>query len=437
MGGHNPRSSRSQLRKFFILLFILTVVACTVTYFTSNLSMHTQMKWYVPMANKISHPLVDIQGSKIPPLGRGFVLSLNFYDQQASSLSRLLSLQCWAKELGNISVVEPFVIGSKIEVPLSMNSSLIQQQIKFSDLYDLHYWNPPLVSWKEFLHIAPRDVISVHITYDQQNCASKTTEYYRNYNTTFLVPHGFTVVSGICICQHCLGNLNTQQFYSLVFGEFAPNNVTVIFDGWRGITTKGFHTIGMNDSHCSTLSLKGRAAALATSEKSNVDARTYISQYFHGEEYNAIMVRLERVIRSPSGSDPGTVGACLEKVTNAWQRMKLKSHVNNTFVALDVGQFGSAGYQKFKNQCQLKYNITRYVDHFIKTIYGNSTTTEEWEQTFVNVSGTTKPGYIAALQKVITANAKCILLAGGGVFHTHTLNLYKRLHPQTQCIESA
>ena len=85
----------------------------------------------------------------------------------------------------------------------------------------------------------------------------------------------------------------------------------MIFDGWRGITTKGFHTIRMNDSHCSTLSLRGRAASLATSEKSNVDARTYISQYFHGEEYNAIMVRLERVI---SGSDPGTV------LGHAWRK---------------------------------------------------------------------------------------------------------------------
>ena len=118
--------------------------------------------------------------------------------------------------------------------------------------------------------------------------------------------------------------------------------------------------------------------------------------------------------------------------------MKLKSHVNNTFVALDVGQFGSFGYQMFKNQCRLKYNTTRHVDHFIKTtiLYGNSTTTEEWEQAFVNVSGTLKPGYIAALQKVITANAKCILLAGGGKFHAYTLNLYNKLHPQTQCCEN-
>jgi len=95
-----------------------------------------------------------------------------------------------------------------------------------------------------------------------------------------------------------------------------------------------------------------------------------------------------------------------------------------------VGRFGSKGY---KRNPLMEFTVTQQVEKLIETLYGNSTTIQDWEETFLNISRTSNPGYIALLQKTIGTRAKCLLLVGGGTFQQHVIRLYQQMHIGRLC----
>ena len=59
----------------------------------------------------------------------------------------------------------------------------------------------------------------------------------------------------------------------------------------------------------------------------------------------------------------------------------------------------------------------------------------EWEDLFEDVAHTRDFGYVAALQKMLVAQAKCVVFMGGGAFQSHARSLYLKTHPHKErCI---
>ena len=66
-------------------------------------------------------------------------------------------------------------------------------------------------------------------------------------------------------------------------------------------------------------------------------------------------------------------------------------------------------------------------------MYNNSLTMRKWEQSFIQASGgITDSGYIAAMQRTIVENGRCLVLFGGrSNFQRTLLSAYEEKHNST------
>ena len=180
-----------------------------------------------------------------------YVLALSYMDQITWASRRVRSLQCWATGLErNIRVVEPFVVGSQLGVPHSQSNG---ENIRFSDIFDLEWWNIhgesvgflAMVTWKEFFHYTPSNIILVQIVYEVQNsCVDgvlRTDKHcdlgpMRQHWSSIMASKNFNIIKEVCINFQTLPNyMSVEEFNHLLFGDIpADLPVTVVFNDFRG-----------------------------------------------------------------------------------------------------------------------------------------------------------------------------------------------------------
>ena len=100
---------------------------------------------------------------------------------------------------------------------------------------------------------------------------------------------------------------------------------------------------------------------------------------------------------------------------------KLQANIGhgNIFVTADIGKYGSNTWHQMVRSWDrnLTSGVLEVIKRTVTTLYSNSWTFEEWEQSFGTASGGIEDqSYIAALQKGIAGRARCLLLFGGGGF---------------------
>ena len=375
----------------------------------------------------------------------GYILAIQYSDQQTAALKNLLSLQCWAAEL-NMTIVEPFMIESMFGTPQSiLNGS--NSLIRFSDVFDMEQWDTvyvkpqqfsPFTRWEDFLRNAPRNVILVHIKQSRmkghhvRTCSALGVSLHYSQ---FLQQHCFTIFREVCLLIGMNSVMTKEQFSYLCIDNYDARNITLIFVEWRGISLEGDndeHTITVRDSRCARHKILPPLPKLDPSQRVFKDADMYIRSHLKNSDYIAIMVRLEYAVRYLSGENTSNAATCLNSVLDRWKQMSKETNIQNTFLSIDVGRFGSQEFQSFENQWK-EYHVVEHTRAFFTSIYGSSITLEGWEQAFVDISGTSNPGYIAMLQKAIAIRAQCVILAGGGSFQIHALKMYRHLHPKKQC----
>ena len=372
----------------------------------------------------------------------GYVVSCNYYEQQTAALKNLFSLQCWAAQL-NMTVVEPFIVESMFQTLLKTN---VSDLFRFSDFYDIGQWNEqyakphsflPLASWEDFVYNSPRDVILVQILTRGGTCSFPT-------KSEFFKKHHFRIVKESCVSLDKNKLMTTDEFNRLVLDEYYMlRNISIIFLSWRGICV-GEHCVSrtlintITNSKCDRVTLINKTdIQLKVSKRVNQDADLYVERYLKNSSYISVMLRLEYPIVTARKTKKKTdiVSNCTQTVHDTWKRLKNENQLNATFLTWDIGRFGSIRFEVQKNHWKA-YEVTKHTQSLFTAIYGNLTSEEEWENRFVDVSGSTNRGYIALLQKSIAVRARCIVLAGGGTFQRHALKMYTDLHPhtQTQCI---
>ena len=188
-------------------------------------------------------------------LPQSYVLSFSYMDQITWGARRVRSLQCWATELNrNMRVVEPFVTGSYLGIPLNNSNSEV---LRFSDIFDFDWWNTlgtedqgfaPLVTWNEFLENAPLPTILVQIVYEkndmcleplmaESNC---NLEEMRKYwlQTAHRYNKSFQIVRKVCIDFQETDFLSADEFNEKIFGSYLTfwkyKPITVVFSDYRG-----------------------------------------------------------------------------------------------------------------------------------------------------------------------------------------------------------
>ena len=398
---------------------------------------------------------------------QNYVLSLSYMDQVSWATTRLRSLQCWAARLGTFAgVVEPFVNNVFLGVPLTRQAVAESSNLSFGDLFDLKTWNriggqqgfPPLASWEEFLAKAPRKVVLVQIVYeydyhcpeDSQPVTTCNHTRLRTFFTEFLEPHLFSVHSEVCVDFNQHGFISRSEFNHLIFsGAFGSESVSLVFDEWRAMypfvvirdrDIKCF--LQFKDVECSPLSTQmADTTALSLQPATNilVIAQKYISLHLkvsHG--FVAVLVRWEKILlyhfyRLDRVKKLYTGNSCMKLIVEYLEEVRRTKGIDSVFFSTDVGRFGSSTFHMYNATRENLPGVTRYTEELIRHMYGTSMTLEQYEQTVVDVSGSTNPVLIAQVMKAVAANARCLLLVGSGLFHEHTLSMYKELHKGVDC----
>ena len=380
----------------------------------------------------------------------GYFLSLSYSDQITAATINILSLQCWAATFKQIRVVEPFLHrASHFGADLT---AVDDHVVRMRDVLDMETWHhysskreyAPIVSWNHFLQHAPRDLILVFKACPVYCTPKERIEYVRNfYNTTlvFVKSNGFRVIRSV---NNTKGYLYTdQEFSKFVYGGYSPDNTVVLFNTWGGIENKGpvrAYREGISDMKNCSRGAFTDLKWLKNSELIKKDAQHYREQYLD-RKYISVMFRSEHFSNryNLNKLDPEKQVLLLTKCVNAISKfvngLKREHKIDSVFLTVDCRKQGSDG---LKRESSLNTKLQQAATLLYQQLYGNSSSLEDWDDSFDNISSNKAPGYIAQLQKYVAASGTYLLTAGGGSFQESARLLYKEKHKDssyrlTQC----
>ena len=446
------------LQSRLALLTVVLLVACTTlvlvyTMLNSILVPYTLLSTSgLHHFHQVSHLKDDTQDTR-----GGFVLAASYFDQMTSATKRLFKLHGWAAKF-NISVVEPFIIRSSF---LGLNEEAVnlfskkkghnRNIARFSDVVNLNDWNAyiklkhssnaRMVLWEYFLNHAPRNIIYImRRTLKQpsaklhfQKCPDKISDL------DFLSIYNFTVINAWCVHLPINIRVSMDMFTSSILQDHLVSDVTIVFEQWKGNAFFPTNTTSLATYKIVGISQREMAKSVSYSPGIMKSVKKYIRNYMGNQRYVAVMVRTQRAIMQTGNlgltmNASEVISHCTQRTIEKWNEIRQREKINVTFLAMDVGEFGSIhNSKKFLQQ----HGMDVPIDNLVTTLLGNDTTLESWEQSFVDVSPVLTPGIIAMVQKVLAAQSTCLIIAGGGSYQKSTEGLYKEnhLHDQHLCSE--
>ena len=234
--------------------------------------------------------------------------------------------------------------------------------------------------------------------------------------------YGFKVVRRVHFPTR---SMSDEYFTKLVYGTYPPDEVVVIFNNWGGIGGNFRWDVGINLRRCDR---SHYIRSFPLSLRIKKDALLYSQKYLSAKAYISIMVRFEYFIinhRINEKMKEEHILSLLQKfygsIIERASRFKAEHKTNAVFLAMDCGKYGSNG---FTSTSKAKNLISNSIKKFYGRLYGNSSTLEDWEESFDSVSSFANTGYVAMLQKHLAASGTCLITAGGGSFQRTTKDLY-------------
>ena len=367
----------------------------------------------------------------------GYVLATRYTDQLTSGLKNVMSLQCWASSLNSrVKVVRPFLRdGSRYGFEPSMVSDISKEKgPSFFDIVDAKTWShftnsrrySALASWEEFLNKAPKKIILV-----DHGC-EKVTQSFLDYAMKFIENNGFEVLRRVCTSTRKKW-ITSEEHKRLIYGSHKPNETVVLFRLWGGIISSlnmrmlregpisDLHSCELGHGHFSYY------ANIPPSRRIQQNGKKYIEKYQLEKGYIAIMFRIERLFhykKARSDADQIRVGKkCINSILN--EVRKWKSHgFREIFLAMDTGKYGSSKYRRNNITTPNKLST----ELFNRLYSSTSLSYSEWEESFDSVADFSEAGYIGAVQQYVAANAKVLLLAGGGTFQNRALTMHRKIY---------
>ena len=320
-----------------------------------------------------------------------------------------------------------------------------ENNVKLKDIYDIEAWNSVadryhynrLASWESFIADAPRDLILVENQWWRDCNLSALTEKFSGFFKTF----NFRVVRTVCLNFNKSGAMNAGQFKSVVYGEYAPEQVTVVIDRLPAVGQGvGPFSTAVEGQSCSKENYWGLVINdIPSSKRIKRDAKEYIKRYFGGKkDFVSLMIRFQHRLGAAKNNMLAEVKSILQEVRQKWTVVKDRQHLNATFLAFDVGKYGCAAFTILNNFGHMVGEILTEMRKFFDNLYNGSISYSEWEDSFVEVSGVKSgsgvAGYVAILQKEIASQGRCIILVGGGSFQESAGHLHQLNHQgQKQC----
>ena len=379
----------------------------------------------------------------------GYVVVASFHEQQTKAAENLFGLQCWGKQL-SVSVVEPYSEKSHLVMPFDGTEKAL---LKYGDLFDVGVWQllsvqhefAPLASWDSFVAKAPRQLIVVrfkyltvmqskrrkdsklsvtHMAVDgsfKEGCRNASPELQRKV-AYLRGRHNFTLVRDVCFNFGNGDQLTLFQFNRHLYGGFEPGAVTVLMEEWRGFSyLNNGKRVGLSDACPSSASVMPQTY-MWPSRRLICDARKYRQMFLKTSNYITLMVRTEKIVSLNDSQE--YMSGCLRETLKQWRQMRSAHGVEKTFLSMDIGAHGSNSLA----EKDFKYSPYLHLyEEFVREVLGPDASVRTWEETFEAVTSYQDSGYVGSLQKTVAAQARCVLLTGGGSFQKHARYMYERV----------
>ena len=217
---------------------------------------------------------------------------------------------------------------------------------------------------------------------------------------------------------------------------YDPSEVVVLHRLWGGVQRKVFSgmrlAVGGNVRKC-------KRSIFPPSFSSTIiqDGKRYIGKYLRNganRHYLSLILRMEYFAKhqgflrqnKTKKQILSITEECFDAVLRRVNECKAEYGLGSLLVTMDHRKQGSTW---FINPAMPLRTVASATDCFYHKLNGNSSTLEEWDESFESVASFRTPGYIALLQKHLAANGDCLLTVGGGTFQGTTLQLYMTYHP--------
>ena len=342
----------------------------------------------------------------------------------------------------DVRVVEPFLdrTGSSLGIslsPLNVNTVTLSDVFNIEELreYSRSRNYAQLISWNNFLESHPKGLILVHHIWDTNDCGDHMTQATKE----FVTENSFDILRNVCINFRNRGMLSPQKVINIIYGEFKPNEVVVVFNHWGGIVNNisADFRLSVSDTSC----YRGNDIRLFHHSKLvSSDCMDYSMRYLNKtDNYMAVMVRVEKFIKNNNFNklsaevQHNKLMECFKSINTKVETVKQERNISDTLLTMDVGKYGSSYFYSPKLYIDV---LNQEVHDFFEMMFGKSLTQDEWEQSFEEVARFKVSGYIAIMQKALAANSACLLLAGskGSSFQSSAKTLYDELHPGSKCV---
>lgn len=445
---------------FASLLSTVVITAYLHSYNSGSISSMGVVKYSRAISDPPSPAVTnDLAPSRANASEFGYVMALSYIDEMTGSVANLISMQCWGSSMDrNLKVVEPFLRRSSLGVDqlhLTDSEDVSTSQgtipVKLTDVFDKDEWDKmtrlmgfaPLISWGYFIRHAQRRVILV----DRQCYGKKSgkcmgckarSKIFLSSMEVFSRKYGFEVVRKVC---YPLSVIDESEFNQLIYDGYTPHEVVVIFNAWGGINQFDFpFRVGIKVQQCNRMAfMKNMPLSFTTIRH---DALRYTQKYLPeavGEGYISVMVRLEQFALKHQrfkGQSEKTIMSllmmCFKNILDKVRVLKENHGIKTVFLTMDCRHQGSGYFSRNvmdEHESRLMRLMSSSIENLYTMLYGNSSSLEQWDQSFYNVSSFTIPGYIAMLQKHLAANGTCLITAGGGAFQHTAHQLHSQYHP--------
>jgi hypothetical protein len=384
-------------------------------------------------------------------------MALRYVDQMTGSTLNVFSLMCWADSLSpekseHFKVVEPFLrrsaLGLDDQHRIHMNNTVERlKSVTLSDVYDIAEWKriaslkhyAPLVSWEQFLKNSPRKMIVVErecLNHKKcMECGDGRTKDLLRSIEVLQGRYGFEVVRRVCYPLRAHKN---SEFRALVYADYTPHEVVVVFNSWGGME-RGLSKFRIPVCDLERCERGKQPSVIPLNARLRKDAQRYINKYIKSSHYIGVMVRLEHFYLNHYRFKGKSSEEILHLLVNLYDKILTQvnmfraSHkISDVLLTMDCRKQGSVGFQLGRNNHPLMSDSASIL---YKKLYGNSSTLEEWDQSFYNVSSFKTEGYLAMLQKYLAASGTCLITAGGGTFQQTARDIYSRHTPEKKrCI---
>jgi hypothetical protein len=334
--------------------------------------------------------------------------------------------------------------------------------LHFSDLQDFDHFNqqsrkigyPEMINIDKFTQHSPKYAIHIHIRYkaigaeqkivwqakkvdDTMKCLElddiqELPEEYERYLQQAKEHSQMCIVRVVELWVVKLSRWDGERasplnsIHQFIFGEWSHKEVTLIFGHWAFYVYPPM-VVPPNTIDC--LNITHAREQFQPSKRLIHEAMAYKDMFLGGELKLAIMLRIERVVMVSHQKEIKPldfVKKCLDDVFAL--KYKLTNN-SNALVTIDTGE--NMGSSTFRD----KHNVTQFSLNAFRRLYDNRWSVKEWDKSFIKAAGgVTDKGYRAALQRVLTSRADCLVLVGGGDFQAMAVVDYTRYHNSSECM---